>query len=74
MSFRSLLSQKPGEIPIVKTCLPKFLILAYILLKIGYTWDVGTHFGMYVIDKLSTFHYVFAKHHITLSVCVLFVY
>ena len=56
MSFPFFISQKPGEVPILKTFLAKFPILAYVLLKIGYfeVWtylrhilDVCTSFGMY---------------------------
>ena len=36
MSFPSFISQKPGEIPIFRTYLEKFSVLAYIPLKIGY--------------------------------------
>ena len=49
MSFPSLISQKPGEIPIFRTFLAKFSILAYISLKISY-FELGHDYEVTVIS------------------------
>ena len=55
MSFPSLISQKPGEIPIFRTFLAKFSILAYISLKIGY-FELGHDYDVTVTSYLGCWY------------------
>ena len=55
MSFPSLISQKPGEIPIFRTFLAKFSILAYISLKIGY-FELGHDYDVTVTSCLRCWY------------------
>ena len=54
MSFPSLTSQNPGEILISRTIYiyPKFSILAYISLKIGY-FELGHYYDVTVASCLK---------------------
>ena len=52
MSFPSLISKKPGEIRIFRTFSAKFLILAYISLKIGY-FELGHDYDATVMSYLG---------------------
>ena len=51
MSFEFLKSQKPGEIPIIRTVLGTFSILAYITIKIGY-FELGHDYDVTVTSFL----------------------
>ena len=56
MSFSSPISQQPGEIPIFRTFLVKFSILAYISLKIGY-FELGHDYDVTLTSYVGYWYF-----------------